>query len=116
KAYFDINHLQSVIPSESYIQNRIFELCQNEHLTLPEETLPKEDNRSFCTIDYGLPRFVDLFTPRQLLALLTFTAEVHHAHTAMLEAAIESERARAITTYLGLMVDRLADFNSSLCR
>src|SRR5207245_4129292 len=32
KAYFDVNDLQSVIPSESYIQNRIFELCQNEHL------------------------------------------------------------------------------------
>ncbi len=32
-------------------------------------------------LEYGLTRFVDLFTPRQLLALLTFTAEVHHAHT-----------------------------------
>jgi len=61
-------------------------------------------------------RFIDLFTPRQLLALLTFTAEIHHAHQTMLEEGIESEKVTAITTYLGLMVDRLADFNSSLCR
>jgi putative DNA methylase len=116
KVYLDVNDLQSVIPSESYIQDHISELCKNEHLTLPEETLPKEDNRSFCTIDYGLPRFVDLFTPRQLLALLTFTAEVHHAHTTMLEEGIQAEHAATITTYLAFMVDRLADFNSSLCR
>src|SRR5260370_12418477 len=33
----------------------------------------------------------------------------------MLEEGIEPEQARAITTYLGLMVDRLADRNSTIC-
>ncbi len=116
KTYLDTNDFQAWIPSEEHIQQCIAEICKNENLTLPDEPLPKEDNRSFCTIDYGLPRFVDLFTPRQLLALLTFTSEVHQAYNTMLEEGIEPEKATAITTYLGLMVDKLADFNSSLCR
>lgn len=33
----------------------------------------------------------------------------------MLEEGIEPERAAAITTYMGLMVDRLADRNSTIC-
>ncbi len=115
KTYIDINDLQSWIPSEEHIQNRIEELCKHEHLTVPEEELPKEDSKNFWTVEYGLSRFVDLFTPRQLLALLTLTAEVRHSHTVMLEEGIEPERATAITTYLGLMVDRLADYNSTIC-
>jgi putative DNA methylase len=115
KTYLDVNIFQFWIPSEEYIQKRISELCQQAHLTLPEEALPKEDSKNFWTVEYGLTRFVDLFTPRQLLALLTFIAEVRHAYLTMLEEGVESERAAAITTYLGLMVDRLADRNSTIC-
>ncbi len=115
KIYLDIDKFQTWIPSEEYIQKHIIDICQNEQITLPDETLPKEDTKNFWTIDYGLTRFIDLFTSRHLLALLTFTAEVHHAHTAMIEEGLEPERAAAITTYLGLMVDRLADFNSTIC-
>src|SRR5205085_2487282 len=49
------------------------------------------------------------------LTLLTFTAEVRHSYAAMLEEGIEPGRAAAITTYLGLMVDRLADRDSTIC-
>jgi len=115
KIYLEVADAQSWMPSEEYIQNRIKELCNNEHLTLPDEYLPKEDSKNFWAVDYGLIQFEDLFTPRQLLTLLTFVAEVHHAHTSMLEEGIEHERATAITTYLGLMVDRLADYNSTIC-
>ncbi|MFL5628038.1 MAG: DUF1156 domain-containing protein [Ktedonobacteraceae bacterium] len=116
KTYLDVNDLQDWIPIEKELNDRILEICYREQLTLPEETLPKEDSRSFWTIDYGLTRFVDLFTPRQLLALLTLVATVHHAYTTMSEEGIEPERALAITTYLGLMVDRLADYDSTICR
>ena len=39
---------------------------------------------------------LNLFTPRQLLALLTFTIEVHHAYFAMLENGIEPENAQEL--------------------
>jgi len=115
KTYIDMNNLQSWISSEENLKGCIFEICQREHITLPEEPLPREDSKNFWTVEYGLDRFVDLFTSRQLLALLIFVAEVHHAHTAMLEEGIEPGRAAATTTYLGLMVDRLADYNSTIC-
>jgi putative DNA methylase len=116
KTYLDVNSLQTWIPLKEYIHERTEELCRNdEYLTLPEEPLPKEDSKNFWTVEYGLTRFVDLFTPRQLLALLTFTAEVHRAYSAMLENGIDQERATAITTYLGLLIDRLADYNSTIC-
>jgi len=116
KVYLDAVDCASWTPSDECLKQRISEICQQEQITIPEESLPKEDSKNFWTIEYGLTRFSDLFTPRQLLSLLTFTAEVHHAHAAMLSEGVEDERAKAITTYLGLMVDRLADFNSSLCR
>jgi putative DNA methylase len=115
KTYIDTNDLRSWIPSEEFIRKHLVELCQREHLTLPEEDLPKEDSKNFWVVEYGLSLFVNLFTPRQLLALLTFVAEVHHAHAAMLEEGLDFERTTAITTYLGLGVDRLADYNSTLC-
>ncbi len=115
KTYIDMNNLQSWISSEENLKGCIFETCQREHITLPEEPMPREDSKNFWTVEYGVDRFVDLFTPRQLLALLTFTAEVHYAHTAMFEEGMEPGRAAAIATYLGLMVDRLADRNSSIC-
>src|SRR6266516_5920247 len=116
KTYLDVNDFQSLVPSEKHTQECIIELCQDEHLTSPDEPLPKEDSKNFWTIEYGLTHFINLFTPRQLLALLTFTSEVQHAYNTMLEEGIVLEKAAAITTYLGLMIDRLADFNSSLCR
>ncbi len=116
KTYLDVTHLPTWIQPEGYIQQRIVDICHNEHLTLPEESLPKEDGKNFWTIEYGLTRFVDLFTPRQLLVLLTFTSEVHQAYSAMLETGIDDGRALAITSYLGLLVDRIADRNSTICR
>ena len=83
---------------------------------MPNELINNLETRWFAPPDYGLPRFTDIFSRRQLLALLTFTSEVHHAHNTMLEEGKEPEKAAAITTYLGLMVDRLADRNSTVCR
>jgi putative DNA methylase len=116
KIYLDVEKNNTWLPPIDSIQKNIIKLCESNDLTLPEEPLPREDSKNFWVVDYGLTRFVDLFTPRQLLSLLTFTALIHQAHHLMLEEGIEESRAVAITTYLGLMVDRLADFNSSLCR
>jgi len=42
----------------------------------PETPLPN-DPRNFWTVNYGLDKFGDLFTPRQLVALTTFSDLVH---------------------------------------
>ena len=64
---------------------------------------------------YGMATFGDLFTRRQLAMLLTLCKLAREAHAEMLAEGIEPERAKAIATYLGLLIDRMADYHSTLC-
>lgn len=83
-------------------------------LTTPDE--PIEANpRSMDVQNYGFTKWADLFTPRQLLALLTFTKQIRVAHTEMQRHGYTKEHSLVVTSYLGIMLDRLADFCSSLC-
>ena len=116
KIYISGHDLETYIPKEPDLESKIQQLCTEFDISLPDEPLPAQGTLGFRVQAYGLLRWRDLFTSRQLLALLSFTTEVHKAYKAMLAEGLEHERAKAITTYLGLMVDRLADFNSSLCR
>jgi len=82
----------------------------------PEEPIPADDTRNFWTPQYGLTRFRDLFTPRQLATLCAFAHGVREAHDEMVAGGMEAQRAEAVTAVLGLAADRLADWGSSLCR
>ena len=57
-----------------------------------------------------------LFNDRQLLSLTTFARLVGEAHAEMLRAELDAGYAKAVATYLGLAVDRLADYNSTVSR
>ena len=83
----------------------------------PDDSVPGElaDNpRWFSPPAYGLTRFEDLFTNRQLVALTTFSDLVLEARDRVLADA--SAYADAVATYLGLAVSRLTSTNSALCR
>ena len=84
------------------------------------------------TVAYGLDKFVDLFSARQLNALVTFSdlvAEMrevvlHDARAAgMADDGVGLEDggagarayAEAVSVYLAFMVDKLADYCSSIC-
>ncbi len=116
RIYLSSDMFATVMSDSETNEEKIRSIYAETGLTPPEENINNLETRWFSPPDYGLPRFSDIFTPRQLLALLTFTSEVHHAYSTMLEEGIASERAMAITTYLGLMVDRLAENLSTLCR
>ncbi len=66
--------------------------------------------------EYGLDQWGKLFNARQLLALTTLARLVGEAHAEMLRAGRDSEYAKAVTTYLGLALDRLTDQHSTLSR
>ena len=65
---------------------------------------------------YGLDEWGKLFNDRQLLALTTFARLVSHAHAEMLGEGMDPNYARAVATYLGLAVDKLADYNATVSR
>lgn len=81
---------------------------------VPDEELPPKETLGFRVQRYGMLKWGDLFNARQKLALITFTEKVKLAYKKMIEEGYEKEYAKAVVSYLGLGVNRLADYNSSL--
>ena len=65
---------------------------------------------------YNLNTYGDLFNPQQQLSLITFTEKIREAHTEMLAQGYDVDYARAVTTYLGIWLSRIAENLSNLCR
>jgi len=80
----------------------------------PEQELANDPRAIWC-IAYGLRCFRNLFTPRQLVTLTTFSDLVAEAREQAIAHGASAEYAAAIATYLAFAVDKAADRNSSLC-
>lgn len=97
----------------------------------PEEELAYDPRAIWCTL-YGLKRFRDLFSPRQTLALTTFSGLVSSARKKCFDDAVSAGMpndgrgldkdgsgaqayADAVAIYLGFAVDRLANRASTIC-
>jgi putative DNA methylase len=73
----------------------------------PDEPIEAHDTLNFKVPPYGLTRFRDLFTPRQLATLCAFAQGVHEVHAELLDDGMEPKRAEAVCAYLGLTLDRV---------
>jgi len=100
------------LPDEEECKRRINELSVQP----PDERLVANYNQAIIVPVYGLTRFRDLFTSRQLLTLCTFASGIKEIHTEIIAAGVNEERAKAIATYLALGLNRLTDVGSSLSR
>lgn len=85
------------------------------NLTIPNE--PIETNpRSMDTANYGFESWSEIFIPRQLLAMLTFTKYVRVAAVKLEKIYVDNpERYVALSAYLAIVQSRLTDFNNSFC-
>jgi len=92
-----------------------FEETPDGMSALPDEDMVKSQYRRYGNLVYGIDTFRGLFNDRQLYVLGSLCEAVRAAHTEMLAHGIEDDRAKAIATYLGLNVDRVADRDSSFC-
>lgn len=81
---------------------------------VPDEPLPPLETLGFRVQRYGMTRWGDLFNARQKLALMTFADAVRRAHAQMLAQSADPEFAKAVVTYLALVISRMADFETSL--
>lgn len=96
----------------------------------PETSLPN-DPRNFWTLAYGLKTFGDLFTPRQLVALTTFSDLVPEAIARVRADALATGMAddgrgldtggngatayaEAVGVYLAFIISKLIDINNAL--
>jgi putative DNA methylase len=99
---------------------------------IPEQDLPN-DPRNFWTVSYGLTKFADLFTPRQLVAMTTFADLVADGRKKVLGDAEKGTAfssvgislreggtgaaayAEAVSVYLACALGRLASYNNTIC-
>ncbi len=96
----------------------------------PETPLP-DDPRNFWTLNYGLSKFGDLFTPRQLVALITFSDLVQEAIEKCRQDALTAGMAdddtgldaggsgatayaQAVGVYLAFAISKVANIGSSI--
>jgi putative DNA methylase len=106
---------ESFPPKDIVVKNRIRALLARTALTVPSEPMPPRGTLGFRVQAYGIKTWGELFTPRQMLSLLSFAAGVRAAETEMRGLGYDPERINSVATLLACLVDRLADFNSSLC-
>ena len=66
----------------------------------PEQSLP-DDHRNFWTFSYGLTTYGDLFTPRQLVALTTFSDLVTEAITRVKQEILGARASRPLKENAG---------------
>ncbi|MBE9146289.1 DUF1156 domain-containing protein [Planktothrix mougeotii] len=116
KTYLSATDYLHYLPDDYKIKIRLETLCEETGLTIPNESLSIEDNRNFWITEYGLTKFGELFTPRQLLSLMTFVKWVKLAHQEILQQGYEEELAKAIASYLSLCTGKCSDLNSSVNR
>ncbi len=119
---------------------RIYLSPNSEHEAIAKSAKPtwypdaqiSDDRRSMFTPLYGLTHFHHLFTPRQLVALTTFSDLVSEAREKIKADAVAAgipdddlplndggigatAYADAVATYLAFGVDKMTDYHSTIC-
>lgn len=102
---------------------RVFIDPDDEHVRVAESAVPAwapDENmctnpRWFSPPAFGMTKFADLFTGRQLVALTTFCDLVAEARDLAISDGASPDYADALSTYLAFGVDKMADTNSTLC-
>jgi adenine-specific DNA methylase len=82
---------------------------------IPDDPMPGPETLGFRVPLYGFKKWSDLFTNRQLLALMTFVKQTRMARSEMERLGYPAEWVEAVVVYLAILIDRLADYNSTIC-
>lgn len=120
--------IQAYEKAKRYLEEKRAKLMEEWGIDpVPDESLPTPSNMEFrekgdlfwnflpITV-YGFKKWGDLFNDRQKLALITFVEKVRKAHEKMLKEGYDEEYAKAIVTYLALMIDKLTSSSNTLSR
>jgi putative DNA methylase len=114
------------LPEETEIQlaseaiNEVANVFSEIPYGIPEELIPQGASRagggsSFTVSLYGMTSWHDLFSSRQLLALGTFVKYTRAVRDLMRNQGYSPEWIQAITAYLAIGIDKLADYIAALC-
>lgn len=122
------NHLIAIVADTG--RGRIYLPANSEHSDVVKQAIPKWCPEELLSTHpqymgaprYGMTRFCDLFTSRQLTAMATLSELIQDISRDVLNDARNTSLsendaiyyAAAVTTFLALALDRCADFNNML--
>ncbi len=81
---------------------------------IPDEPIPGPQTLGFRIALYGFKKWLEVFTARQLLALMTFVKWTRRARNEMEGLGYSAEWMEAVDKYLAINVNRLACYSSML--
>ena len=79
---------------------------------VPTEAIPA-GNKTDEPRRYGIPTWIDMFSPRQLLTLCSYVEALHDL-IPEIEKELPADRAKAVVTYLGMVLSKAVNYNSYL--
>ena len=82
---------------------------------IPDEPTPTSPQYSGVYL-YGMTKWADLFTVRQLLSLMTFVNWTRLAQAEMDKFRYSPEWVEAVSAYLALLINKVADYNCTCAR
>jgi putative DNA methylase len=117
--YLSEMSLGMAFPSSEEANDRISRLSAASGVSPPDESIAginTFDNTLGITVrPYGLTKFSDLFTRRQLAFHLCAASGIKQVYAHLASNGTDSDRALAVATLLGCVADRATDFGSKLC-
>jgi putative DNA methylase len=81
---------------------------------VPNEVIP-DGNKTSEPRRYGIHNWNEMFAPRQLLSMCTFVELLKEIQT-LIRKDLPADRAAAVETYLGIPLDKAANYNSRMVR
>ncbi|WP_462325579.1 DUF1156 domain-containing protein [Desulfoplanes sp.] len=103
--------LQALKEAEAMLQARWDEWDEKGYI--PTEKFP--EGNDMRPVTYGMPRWCDMFTPRQLLGHITLIEGLNKLKPQII-AELGEEKGRAVVTYLQFAIDKGVDYNSRQTR
>ena len=79
---------------------------------VPTEAIPT-GNKTDEPRRYGISTWADMFSPRQLLTLCSYVEALHDL-IPEIEKELPADRAKAVVTYLGMVLSKAVNYNSYL--
>ena len=111
-----VKDLEIYKEAEKYLKKKREKLMEKGGIDpVPDEYLPPKETLGFRVQRYGMLKWGDLFNSRQKLALIAFTEKVRLAYKKMIEEGYDKEYAKAVVSYLAIIIDSLAGHNAVLC-
>lgn len=104
--------LDAIRSAEEALEKKLPE-WESEAL-IPREPFP-EASTDTRPIQYGMPTWRDMFSPRQLLTLGTYLETLRDVFHTIDEERVEDE-AKILKTYLAIAFDKCCDYNSRMTR